>query len=130
MKKYFFAHFYPLPQNRLQNRHHHSQYNLCSRSFNSVDELSSQNSYRQQQQRQQSFDDHHHWPKFIPKSPSSCSMNSYRFNRNHNLSFDGSPRRYKMIEEFDLEKIERERRKSHTSLFENGDVSMNYGTAV
>lgn len=34
-----------------------------------------------------------------------------------------------MIEEFDLERIERERRKSHTNLFEKQN-ELNYGTAV
>lgn len=71
------------------------------------------------------------WPKVIPKSPSSHSVNSNRFNRHPAMMYDKSPKRHRIIEEFDLEKIERERRKSHTSLFEEkNDSTMNFGTAV
>lgn len=117
-------------------RPHHSQNNLCSNNFyhtlensrhyhhhRSVDELSCRNYYCVQKQE--------HWPKSISKSPSSYSMNSNRFNRH--LSYNESPRRQKMIEEFDLERIEKERRKSHTNLFEKchrNDLNLNYGTAV
>jgi hypothetical protein len=73
------------------------------------------------------------WPKIIPKSPSSFSMNSFRINRQslHDGSSNCNP-----IEEFDLDKIEHERRKSHTSLFKEGhaadesDSKKDFGTAV
>lgn len=58
-------------------------------------------------------------------------MNSYRLKRHP--SYDESPRQHKIIEEFDLERIERERRKSHTDLFEKqhrSDLNLNFGTAV
>lgn len=64
--------------------------------------------------------------------PSICSMNSYRLKR-HPVNDEISPKQHKIIEEFDLERIERERRKSHTDLFEKhhlSDLNLNFGTAV
>lgn len=129
--------------------HNHSQHNLHSHyhhpnSFhhNSFDELSTlklnRNLYypqflemaprHQQQQHQQQHE--YQWPKVIPKSPSSFSMNSFRMKRQS--QFDRSSN-CNPIEEFDLDKIEHERRKSHTNLFNEGrqnDLKKDFGTAV
>lgn len=100
--------------------------------YKSFDELSSQKTCKNHFcEKSAHFHNHQNqWPKTI--SPSSYSANSFNFNR-HSL-YDESSGRQKMIEEFDLESIEKERRKSHTNLFENhhhqNDLNLNYGTAV
>lgn len=68
------------------------------------------------------------WPKTIPKSPSSFSMNSFRLHRQP-PSFNKCPN-YNQIDEFDLDKIEYERRKSHTTLFKEKVKGTDFGTAV
>lgn len=67
------------------------------------------------------------WPKVIPKSPSSFSMNSFRLHRQP--AFVKCPT-YNPIDEFDLDKIEYERRKSHTTLFKENIKTTDFGTAV
>ncbi|CAO1388965.1 unnamed protein product [Diamesa tonsa] len=62
------------------------------------------------------------WPKVIPKSPSSFSAQSFRLNRQPQMrqqphNFAPARPNYNVIDEFDLDKIEYERRKSHTNLF-------------
>lgn len=62
------------------------------------------------------------WPKVIPKSPSSFSAQSFRLNRQPQMrqqphNFAPARPNYDVIDEFDLDKIEYERRKSHTNLF-------------
>lgn len=64
------------------------------------------------------------WPKVIPKSPSSFSMNSFRLQRQP--PFSKCPN-YNPIDEFDLDKIEHDCRKSNTTLFKE---STSFGTAV
>jgi hypothetical protein len=125
--------------NSLNRHHHQSQSNLCAHNYphrenlyhhNSFDELSWQRMNRHSYHSKNCME--YQWPKVIPKSPSSHSVNSNRFNR-HPMMYDKSPKRHRIIEEFDLERIERERRKSHTSLFEDfhqNDSTMNFGTAV
>ena len=88
------------------------------------------------------------WPKVIPKSPSSFSAHSFRLNRQPQMrqqphNFAPVCSNYNVIDEFDLDKIEYERRKSHTNLFDrsiddNVEVKdqikkksiIDYGTAV
>jgi hypothetical protein len=122
--------------------HKHSHYNLHSHyhpsgyafHHNSFDELSTLKMNRNLCQQESSVRQHEYqWPKVIPKSPSSFSMNSIRMNCQS--PFDRSSN-YNPIEGFDLEKIEHERRKSHTSLFnescqkENTRKIAEFGTAV
>lgn len=79
---------------------------------------------------QQIHQQEYQWPKFIPKSPSSYSVNSLRSNRR--ATFDESIN-YNPVEGFDLDKIENERRKSHTNLFKEcrqKDLKKEFGTAV
>ncbi|CAO1387021.1 unnamed protein product [Diamesa serratosioi] len=64
------------------------------------------------------------WPKVIPKSPSSFSAHSFRLNRQPQMrqqphNFAPTCLNYNVIDEFDLDKIEYERRKSHTNLFDS-----------
>lgn len=100
----------------------------------SFDELTSINTTRNQ------LESSYHWPKVIPKSPSAYSTRSLRLVPPP-VSFD--TKNYSVIDEFDLDKIEYERRKSHSNLFnntakdslaENGEPQNNrqkdYGTAV
>lgn len=103
----------------------------------SFDELSSsklnRNHYLQQIPLQTN---NHQWPKVIPKSPSSYSVNSLRLNHNHHSHHQQQsdipsppppPHSFgnKNIVEFDLEKIEKEFRKSHSNL-----LNRDFGTAV
>jgi len=79
----------------------------------------------QHQQSQPQAD--YHWPKVIPKSPSSFSMNSFRINRQPLppslfSSNNKSNSNYNPIESFDLDRIESECRKSHTSLFDESQL--------
>lgn len=67
------------------------------------------------------------WPKVIPKSPSSFSMNSFRLQRQP--PFSKCPN-HKPIDEFDLDKIEHDCRKSNTTLFNESVRSTDFGTAV
>jgi hypothetical protein len=134
----------------LHSHYHHQPAGYAYHHHNSCDELSSSKLYRnpsssssfypnftdaqtqrQQQQQQQQQQLEYQWPKVIPKSPSSYSMNSFRINRQS--LYDRSSA-YNPIEEFDLDKIEREKRKSHTNLFKEGrgpdELKKEFGTAV
>lgn len=75
-------------------------------------------------QQQLSQQQEYQWPKVIPKSPSSFSAHSFRLNRQPQMRqqpYNFAPPRsnYNVIDEFDLDKIEYERRKSHTNLFDS-----------
>lgn len=145
-----FFRFNPLSHNHshhnLHSHYHHQPTGYTFHHHNSCDELlasklyrnstvypnftESQTTARQQQQHQPGYQ----WPKVIPKSPSSYSMNSFRINRQS--AYDRSST-YNPIEEFDLDKIEHERRKSHTNLFKEGrqqqqqdELKKEFGTAV
>lgn len=76
---------------------------------------------------QQKAQPEYQWPKVIPKSPSSFSMNSFRLHRQP--TFNKCPN-YNQIDEFDLDRIESERRKSHTTLFKEKVKGTDFGTAV
>lgn len=67
------------------------------------------------------------WPKVIPKSPSSFSVNSFRLQRQP--PFNKCPN-YNPIDEFDLDKIEHDFRRSHTTLFNENVKKTDFGTAV
>lgn len=66
------------------------------------------------------------WPKVIPKSPSSFSMNSFRLQRQP-PAFNGSG---KCQNHNWLDDLEYERRKSHASLFKETEKNTDFGTAV
>lgn len=69
------------------------------------------------------------WPKVIPKSPSSFSMNSFRLQRQP--PFNGKcPQNYNPIDEFDLDKIESSFRQSHSTLLKENVNRTDFGTAV
>lgn len=67
------------------------------------------------------------WPKVIPKSPSSFSMNSFRLQRQP-PPFSKCPQNYNQIDEFDLDKIENDFRQSHSTLLKENVTD--FGTAV
>ena len=64
------------------------------------------------------------WPKVIPKSPSSFSMNSFRLQR-HPPTFDGKCQNHNWLDD-----IESERRRSQASLFKETVNKTDFGTAV
>jgi hypothetical protein len=128
----------------LHSHYHHQPAGYAFQHHNSCDELLASKLYRNSSvypengssnQRQQQQQQDYQWPKIIPKSPSSYSMNSFRINRQS--PYDRSPNPYNPIEGFDLDRIEHERRKSHTNLFKEGrqqqqqdELKKEFGTAV
>lgn len=103
--------------------HHHSSFDELSSSKlnrNPCYPIGQVNFAEPQQPQQQEYQ----WPKVIPKSPSSFSMNSFRLHRQPPFNKNST---YNPIDEFDLDKIEYERRKSHTTLFKEKN---DFGTAV
>jgi hypothetical protein len=92
----------------------------------SFDELSNQSKFNNNNNLQ--------WPKVIPKSPSTYSVNSLRHNHHYSHHSDipsppppptSSYGNNNNIVEFDLEKIEKEFRRSHSNL-----LNRDFGTAV
>lgn len=116
--------FYPPPP--IGFVYHHS----------SFDELSSAKSNRNFRQPNRNINFVHperaqqeyKWPKVIPKSPSSFSMNSFRLQREP--PFTSQCSNHNPIDEFDLDKIEHDCRKSNTTLFKEKAKSKDFGTAV
>jgi hypothetical protein len=77
----------------------------------------------------------YHWPKVIPKSPSSFSMNSFRLHRQPVFNVNSKcPQNYNPIDEFDLDSIEKSFRASQSTLLLNKAKenvnSTDFGTAV
>lgn len=95
----------------------------------SFDELSSSKLNRQVNFVEPPKVQEYQWPKVIPKSPSSFSMNSFRLQRQPAFAAK-CPNYPTAIDEFDLDKIEYERRKSHTTLFKENVKDTDFGTAV
>lgn len=115
--------FYPPPSASAFN-HHSSFDELSSSKLNrNLYNPTVQVNFVDQQKPQLEYQ----WPKVIPKSPSSFSMNSFRLHRQP--PFNKCPN-YNPIDEFDLDKIEYERRKSHTTLFKEKGKVTDFGTAV
>lgn len=101
---------------------------------------------QQQQQRKASNNLSIQWPTAIPTSPSSFSVKSaFLYNNSNNGSFDYKTipkftrgyafddRRSDIFESFDLDEIEKERRKSHASLLGIGNgnsITSNTDTSI
>lgn len=64
------------------------------------------------------------WPKVIPKSPSSFSMNSFRLQHQH-PSLNNKCQNHNWLDD-----LEYERRKSNASLLKENVKSTDFGTAV
>jgi hypothetical protein len=102
----------------------------------SSDELSSHNIPHPKNQNHP--EPKYQWPKTIPKSPSSFSARSFRIHPPDDTPIVIPPPPFETnfsgaIDEFDLDKIEYERRKSHSNLFSETNkksVEETIGTAV